>query len=104
MYIFKNKGRKAEIDYLKLKHFIELIISSNAIKTTNIVLLSKTRLNNKRVVKALNELKVINKKQTSANNYQNSYYISKELEELIYSNMSKSEEFIKYITKEGLWE
>ncbi|HCE4999489.1 TPA: hypothetical protein NGW16_004225 [Vibrio parahaemolyticus] len=102
MYIFKNKDRKAEIDYLKLKHFIELIISSNAIKTTNIILLSKTRLNNKRVVKALNELKVINKKQTSANNYQNSYYISKELEELIYSNMSKSREFIKYISKEGL--
>ncbi|EHZ2727068.1 hypothetical protein L7E35_004664 [Vibrio parahaemolyticus] len=102
MYIFKNKDRKAEIDYLKLKHFIELTVSLNAIKSTNILLLSKTRLNNKRIVKALNELKLINKKQTSVNNYQNSYYISKELEELIYSNMSKSEEFIKYITKEGL--
>lgn len=102
MYIFKNKDRKAEIDYLKLKHFIELIISSNAIKTTNIILLSKTRLNNKRVVKALNELKVINKKQTSANNYQNSYYISKEIEELIYSEMSKKEEFIKYLKKDTL--
>lgn len=85
-----------------MKHFIELIISSNAIKTTNIILLSKTRLNNKRVVKALNELKVINKKQTSANNYQNSYYISKEIEELIYSEMSKKEEFIKYLKKDTL--
>ncbi len=104
MYIFKNKDRKAEIDYLKLKHFIELTVSLNAIKTTNIVLLSKTRLNNKRVCKVLTELKLINKKQTTANNFQKSYYISKELEELIYSNMSKSEEFIKYLTKEGLWE
>ncbi|MGY6414687.1 hypothetical protein [Vibrio parahaemolyticus] len=97
MNINKQKSRKAKLERLKLKHFVEFIVESNSIRTKEQILLAKSRVSNQALTKILIELNLIEKQKDSESNYFPYYRISKQLEELIFNELSNHKDFKQYV-------
>ncbi|HCE4999460.1 TPA: hypothetical protein NGW16_004196 [Vibrio parahaemolyticus] len=97
MIFKKHKSRKAKLNRLKLKHFIEIIYESNSFKTQNLISLSETRFNSRLVSEVFIELGYTTKIRNKSTNNMYIHHLPKELEEIIYNEFFKHDEFRKFI-------
>ncbi|HCE3702264.1 TPA: hypothetical protein NG682_005097 [Vibrio parahaemolyticus] len=97
MNINKQKSRKEKLERLKLKHFVEFIYESNSIRTKEQILLGKSRVSNQALTKILIELNLVEKKKDSESDYFPYYRISKQLEELLFNELSNNNDFNRYV-------
>ncbi|WP_411062411.1 hypothetical protein AAFX13_00470 [Vibrio parahaemolyticus] len=97
MNINKQKSRKVKLERLRLKHFVEFVFESNSIKTKEQILLKKSRVSNQALTKILIEMNLVEKKKDSESDYFPYYRISKQLEELLYNELSNHKDFKQYV-------
>lgn len=94
----KRKPRKAVLKKLKLKQYIEFLVASNDTTSKEKIKLSESRIvRNCLVQRVLIELKLTEVVKNNSTNFMPIHLFSKQLEEVLYNELSKHDEYKKYI-------